>query len=116
MEATGSSRSWVQEVARRYNGDGPAAVGDRRRHTPGSAPLLEAPGRQELLAAPAEPPPEGGLWSGPKVAAWIGRRLGRGVSERCGWVYLRRLGHTPKVPRPTHAQADAEERARFPKR
>ena len=62
-------------------------------------------------------PPEGGLWSGPKVAAWIGRKLGRDdIAPRRGWVYLRRLGYTPQRPRPAHAdRASAEDQAAFKK-
>ncbi len=45
----------------------------------------------------------------------MARKLGRPVGERRGYVYLRRLGQTPKVPRPTHAAADPQEQQQFPK-
>ncbi len=115
MAATGYSRKWVQELARRYNQQGPCGLGDGRRHNPGSAPLLDAAGQRALVRALAGEAPDGGLWNGPKVARWIGERLGRRVHARRGWEYLRRLRHSPKVPRPAHAEADADEQAAFPK-
>jgi len=115
VEATGYGRDRIQQVARRYDELGPDALGDRRRANPGAEPLLDAQGREELRAALGGEPPGGGLWSGPKVAAWMVGRLGRAVDPRRGWEYLRRLGYTPKVPRPAHEQADPEERAAFPK-
>ena len=67
---------WVTKLAARYNALGPEALGDGRRHNGKAASLLS----QELLAALAErvkaPPEDGGLWSGPKAAAWIAARLG----------------------------------------
>ncbi|GHO87111.1 hypothetical protein KSZ_51170 [Dictyobacter formicarum] len=30
-------------------------------------------------------PPNGGLWSGPKVANWITEQVGRRVHTQCGW-------------------------------
>ena len=48
------------------------------------------------------------------MARWPGRTLGRPVSERSGWAYLRRVGRTPQVPRPAHADAGAAEQAAFP--
>src|ERR687894_3189822 len=69
---------WVEELAARYNAFGPAALGDRRRRNGRAASLLT----EDVLAALAErvrtPPEDGGLWSGPKVAAWMARRLGLG--------------------------------------
>lgn len=115
MAATGYSRKWVQEVARRYNWQGPPGLGDGRHHNPGGAPLLDAAARQELVGALGGDAPDGGVWSGPKVAAWIGERLGRRVHARRGWEYLRRLRFSPKVPRPAHAEADAAAQAAFPK-
>ena len=112
MAATGYSRSWVQEVARRYNRQGAAGLGDRRHRNPGGEALLDQAGRGELRAALAGEAPDGGLWSGRKVAARIARKAGRAVGPQRGWEYLRRLGHTPKVPRPAHAAA---EQAAFPK-
>jgi transposase len=114
--ATGYSRGWVQQVARRYNAGGPAALGDQRRHNPGGAAraLLDEAGQEELRDALGGDAPEGGLWSGRKVAAWIARKAGRPVGPQRGWEYLRRLGHTPKVPRPAHAAADAAEQAACP--
>ena len=43
-------------------------------------------------------------------------RLGRKVWPRRGWDYLRRLGHSPQVPRPRHAKAASpEEQAEYKK-
>ena len=116
LAATGYSRGWVQQLAKRYNTGGPAALGDQRHHNPGGAAraLLDEAGQEELREALAGDAPDGGLWSGRKVAAWIARKAGRAVGPQRGWAYLRRLGHVPKVPRPAHAGADAEEQAAFP--
>jgi transposase len=112
---TGYSPKWVGLLARRYNRDGPAAVGDQRRHNRGAAPLLTAEQCVALATALAGPAPEGGLWSGPQVAAWMSAQLGRPVRPQRGWDYLRRCGYTPHRPRPRHAQADAAAQAAFPK-
>src|SRR5215207_7769436 len=67
---------WVEELAARCNAFGPGALGDQRRRNGRTASLLTP----DLLAALAErlkgPPEDGGLWSGPKVAAWMARQLG----------------------------------------
>src|SRR5919199_6817593 len=68
---TGYSARWVREVVRRYNEAGPESVADQRHQNTGAAPLLDAAGQAALEAALRQPPPEGGQWSGPKVAAWI---------------------------------------------
>lgn len=112
-EATGYSAKWVGAVVKRYNADGPEGIGDRRRANPGRAPLLGPEERAALHARLAAPPPDGGLWSGPKVAAWIAERTGRSVGPQCGWEYLVRLGCTLRRPRPRHADADPEAQAAF---
>jgi len=117
LAATGYSRGWVQQVATRYTAGGPAALGGQRRHNPGGAAraLLDEAGRQELRVALAGEAPDDGLWTGRKVAEWIARRVGRAIGPQRGWEYLRRLDYRPKVPRPTHAEADQAEQAAFPK-
>ena len=113
---TGHGRRWVGEVMRRYNEGGPDGLGDRRRGNAGAKPLLGAEDEAALRAALAGPPSDGGLWTGPKVAAWMGARLGRRVWPQRGWDCLRRLGHSPQVPRPRHAKAaGAEEQAEYKK-
>ena len=113
--ATGYSPNWVREVARRYREGGPEALGDRRRDNPGAAPLLDAAGQEALRGALAGPAPDGGLWAGRKVAAWIAARVGRPVAERRGWEYLRKLGLTPQRPRPREERADPTAQAAFTK-
>jgi hypothetical protein len=104
-------------VVRRYDADGPDGLADRRHANPGAAPLLDADGRAALEAALAQPPPEGGRWTCARVAAWIADRTGREkVPAQRGWVYLRRTGHSPQVPRPRHVRAaDAAAQAAFQK-
>ena len=112
----GLSGLWVAEVVRRYNAKGPDGLGDRRRGNAGAKPLLGAEDEAALRAALTAPPGDGGLWTGPKVAAWMATRLGREVWPQRGWDYLRRLGHSPQVPRPRHAKAASpEEQAEYKK-
>lgn len=108
---------WLEQLLARYNADGPPALGDRRRHN-GRAPSILKP---ELLARLRErlqaPPPDGGLWSGPKVAAWLAGELGlERVAPQRGWEALRAIDWTIQVPRPQHPEAaTAEEREAFKK-
>src|SRR3954463_8453944 len=71
-QVTGYGRRWVGEGARRYDEGGPDGLGDRRRRNVGAKPLLGAEDEAALRAALATPPADGGLWTGPKVAAWMG--------------------------------------------
>src|SRR5206468_1452444 len=113
---TGYGRRWVAEVARRCDGGGPDGPGDRRRGNAGARPLLGAEDEAALRAALAEPPADGGLWTGPKVATWMAARLGREVWPQRGWDYLKRLGYGAQRPRPRHAKAASpEERAAYEK-
>jgi transposase len=114
------SASWVREIIRRYNAQGPAALADGHSVRPGGArPLLDEAQRLELAslldgAVPAEL--GGGLWSGRKVALWIKARTGKSTRPQQGWVYLRQLGFGLRVPRPRHPHtASPEERAAFKK-
>src|SRR4051795_4910755 len=74
-QVTGYGRRWVGEVARRYDEGGPDGLGDRRRGNAGARPLLGAEDEAALRAALSTPPADGGLWTGPKVAAWMAGRL-----------------------------------------
>jgi hypothetical protein len=118
-EVTGYSTRWVREVVRRSNAAGAEGLGDRRHANRGAAPLLDAAGRAALEAALDGPPPEGGLWTGRKVAGWIAGHIGRKperVAPQRGWDYLRRLRYSRQVPRPRHAAAaDPAAQAAFQK-
>jgi transposase len=106
----GFHRNWVRTIAQRYNAEGPSAVCDRHRLRPGGAPArLNAEQRQRLSLALQSPPEDGGLWTGPKVAAWIERQTGVKTYPQLGWVYLRQLGLSLRVPRPQHADAATPE-------
>jgi transposase len=112
---TGDTVNWVRTIARRYNQQGPAGAEDRRHRNPGAVGLLSAAQRAALAAALDQPPPDGGVWTGPKAAAWMAATLGRRVHPQRGWEVLRRMGWTSKVPRPRHVQADPAAQAAFKK-
>jgi transposase len=117
-EATGYSPEWIREISLRYNKDGVEGLGDRRHQNPGAKDraLLSLEHQQELKEALKTPPEEGGMWSSSKVARWIEQKTGRrGVRAQRGWEYLRKLGNSPQVPRPSNAEADPEEQEAFKK-
>ena len=71
----------------------------------GGRRFLDETQQAALEAALSAPPSDGGLWTGPKVAAWISETLERPVSAVSGWKYLKRLGYTLQTPRPRHEGA-----------
>ena len=98
-------------ILKRYNERGPDALADGRRHN-GAEPKL-TPGQQaELFAALQARPPDHGLWSGPKVAAFVKQRFGVEVHKQTGWQWLKDLGFRLVVPRPRHPKAATPERQR----
>jgi transposase len=115
-DVTGYSITWIYAIVRRYNCDGPDALGDRRHHNPGKSALLSPALRAELDQALGGPAPDGGLWTGPKVAGWMSDKLGREVRAVRGWELLLQLGYRSYVPRPRHAKADLDAQETFKKR
>ena len=120
-EMVGYSRKWTTEIGRRYAWGGVEALGDRRHGNPGAKEraLLDEAGEAELVEALQGRPPEelgGGMWSGPKVALWIAQRNGlERVHVQRGFEYLRKVGMSIQVPRPSNVRADPEEREAFKK-
>jgi transposase len=120
-QMVGYSEKWTREIARRYDCEGVQGLGDRRHGNPGAKEraLLGEEGQARLREALIEEaPPGGGMWNGPKVARWIEEETGseKKVHVQRGWEYLRKVGYTPQVPRPSNERgASASEREAFKK-
>jgi transposase len=113
----GRSSGWITKLARCYNELGAAGVSDQRtKPLPSPPPTLSAKQAQALATALRGPAPDGGLWTSPKVAAWIKKKTGKPVHATTAWRAMRAAGFTLQVPRPRHRQAASEgEQASFKK-
>src|SRR5438552_3753891 len=109
-DVVGLSDVTVRAILHRWNAAGPDGLTDRRRGN-GSDPKLSPRRRAALYAALQKRPPDGGLWTGPKVARYVRDRWGVTVGPVTGWRWLRNLGFTLQVPRPAHPRS-AEPTAR----
>jgi transposase len=107
----GFTPAWGRAILKRYNARGPAALLDGRRDN-GTDPKLTPEQRADLFAALQVDPPDGGLWSGPKVAAFVKARFGVEVWPQTGWQWLKDLGFRLVVPRPRHPKAATPEQQR----
>src|SRR3982751_6268257 len=67
---------WVEKLLARYNAGGPDALGDLRRRNGTRQDILMLELLDRLRARLAEPPPDGGLWTSRKVAAWMAGGMG----------------------------------------
>jgi transposase len=111
------ARRWVERLLARYNAHGPQALGDLRRRNGTSPTILRSDLLEKLKARLLEPPPDGGLWTSPKVARWMAGELGLAeVLPQRGWEALKAIGWSVQKPRPRHpASAPPEEREAFKK-
>ena len=114
-QVTGYCLAWIRTIAHRYNQDGPRGIGDHRHANPGGSFILSPELQAQLVAALEEPPPDGGLWTGRKVAQWILGATSRKVHPQRGWEYLKRLNYSKRVLRPRHAKADPAAQEAFKK-
>ena len=111
----GYSLNWIYEIVGSYNRMGPEIVGDKRQENRGKKPLLDDTQQAQLWQALQEPPADGGVWSGPKVAAWMSELLGFQVHPQRGWEYLKGLRYRLRCPRPHHQKADEAEQESWKK-
>jgi transposase len=110
-ELVGFTPAWGRAILKRYNAHGPDVLTDRRRKN-GAEPKLSPEQQAQLLAALQAPPSDHGLWSGPKVAAYVRDRFGVEVRKQTGWQWLKDLGFRLVVPRPRHPKAATPEQQR----
>jgi len=109
--AVGLTPSWGRTLLKRWNEHGPGGLADGRRGN-GAVPVLTADRQAELYQALQADPPDGGLWTGPKVARYVRDRWGVEVVPQTGWRWLVRLGFSLRVPRPRHPKAATAEQQR----
>ena len=112
-KVVGFQSSWVRRFANRYNEEGPQAITDGHSHNPGGGRWrLSEKQKEQLSKALEREAPGGGLWNGPKAAAWIAEKTQKPVNPKVGWDYLRRLGFSGQLPRRRHTEAASEQQRR----
>ena len=90
-EMSGYRPRSIRQIAQRYLESGIASLVDQRAFAQGAAPSLSAEEQSELRNTLQGAPPDGGAWTGGKVAQWMAAKTGRPVHRQRGWEYLRRL-------------------------
>jgi len=116
MAVTGYSRGWIYELVRGYNHLGLESLGDQRCKNTDCDPLLNDVEQAQLWQALQQPPPDGGLWNGRKVADWMSELKGEKVCRQRGWEYLKSMKFRLRVPRPSHQESDLLEQEEWKKK
>ena len=114
---TAYGERWIEQLLARYNAEGPEALGDLRRRNGAPATILKPDLLAKLRLRLDDPPPDGGLWSSRKVAAWMAGELNlTSVAPQRGWEALKAIGWSIQKPRPKNPKsATPEEAAAFKK-
>lgn len=113
----GRTSGWITQLVSRYNKQGADSIPRQSGEKPvGRRPKLSVSLARELDTALRSHAPDGGLWTGPKVAAWVAEKSGQRVHHSTGWRALKRLGFSLQTPRPANKRrASVEEQAEFKK-
>ena len=115
-ESLGMSADWARRAIRAYNTEGIESVSDGRKSNRRPKMTSEAQLAELKEKVASGTSPDGGLWTGPKVASYLSEALGKKVSKVTGWHYLIDMGFSLQVPRPAHEKrATQEEREAFKK-
>ena len=109
VAATGCRPRTIRQIAQRYRERGSAGLADGWQRSVGAAPILSEEQQRDLRQALQKRAPDGGVWTGPKVARWIAARTGKRVHRQRGWEYLRRLGGTAVPASGGHHAADTRD-------
>ncbi|HJZ48037.1 MAG TPA: helix-turn-helix domain-containing protein [Roseiflexaceae bacterium] len=88
---TGYRPRSIRQIAQRYLEIGADSLVDQRAFAQGAAPILSAEEQIELCNALQSVPPDGGAWTGGKVAQWMAAKTGKPVHRQRGCEYLRRF-------------------------
>jgi len=113
----GLTPAWVRTVLKRWNAQGPAGLADRRATRNGGQAKLSDEQQAALFEALQGRPADGGLWTGPKVAAYVRDHWGVTVRPETGWRWLKQLGLSLQVPRPRNPKAaTADDQRRWKRR
>jgi transposase len=115
-ESLGMSADWARRAIRAYNTEGIKSISDGRKMN--HRPKIVSDIQIEVLKTQVTSGTslDGGLWTGPKVANYLGTLLGKKVSNVTGWNYLVSMGFSLQVPRPAHEKrATKEEQEAFKK-
>jgi len=115
-KVTGYRRGSIYRIVGRYNQSGADGLKDLRHEHQGPDTLLSETEQALLWIALQEPPQDGGLWNGRKVADWMSNHLERPIHPQRGWEYLRSFEMRLKVPRPAHELADLVEQENWKKK
>ncbi len=94
VEMTSFGRRWVEQLAARYNAEGPESLGDLRRRHGSAATVLKPDILEKLRLRLKEPPDDGGLWASGEAAAFLARTeagKGRGPTWLGGAEGLRHV-------------------------
>ena len=117
VQAVTAFSDWsIRNIITRYNEGGLLGLKDKRHSNCGAPMLLD---EQELLLLDQvlqKPPAKGGRWNGRKVATWIKENIGKEISLRRCYDYLKKLEFSLQTPRPRHKLADASEQEIFKKK
>jgi len=85
------------------------ALGDQRSHN-GTKPTILTPEALTALRDRIKTPPDGGLWTRPKIARWLAKFHGvKAVHDQRGWDALIAIGYSIQQPRPRHPEAASDE-------
>jgi transposase len=114
----GYCERWARILVGRYNAGGKEKLIDQRKHNKGRPLLLNERQQKKLkMAITTGKPEDGGLWTGPKVAAWIKKETKQSITDTGAWYWIRRMTFTLQVPRPSHVKsATNEEQVVFKKK
>jgi len=115
----GYKRSWGKYWVKQYNQKGSSAIVMPKLRNPAWAKQkVSEEMKAHLLDKLSEEVPDaigGGLWSGPKVAAYLEHRYGVSITRKTGWMVLKECGYSVTTVRPRHKKTPDKEKEYFKK-
>jgi len=109
-QIVGFCQRWARILVSRYNKEGGEGLVDKRKDNLGKVAFLNEKQQKQLKKIIlSKRPPDGGLWTGPKVAIWIEKKTKKHITAVGAWKWIRKSGFTLQVPRPKNIKSASEQ-------